>query len=68
MLMVACVSSSVPIRSSQLDFKLWFLPHISTDAIRTATDAKLFCAISNELGPKVHKYQEKMRDYKMGLA
>ena len=29
-----------PDKSSQLDIKLWFLPHISTDAIQTAIDAK----------------------------
>ena len=29
-------------KSSQLNFKLWFLSHISIDAIQTAIDAKLF--------------------------
>ena len=42
MVLIICVSSTVPNKLSQLDFKLWFLPHISAEAIQTAIDAKLF--------------------------
>ena len=39
-IIIARVSSTVPIMSSQLDFKLRFLQHISTDAIQITSDAK----------------------------
>ena len=50
------MSSNVPNKSSQLDFKLWSLPHISTDAIQATIDAKPYQALSSEVGPKGHKY------------
>ena len=49
MILMACVSSTLPNRLSQLDLKLWFLSHISTDA-------SSFGAISSEMGPESHRY------------
>ena len=40
MIEIERVSLTVPNMSSQLDFKLCFLPHISTDAIQITPDAK----------------------------
>ena len=39
MIVMAYVSLTVQM-SSQLDFKLRFLPHISTDAVQTIPDVK----------------------------
>ena len=57
MIVIACVFSNVPNKSSKLDFKLWFLPHILTDAIQTALTQSSFYTVSSDLGPKGHKYQ-----------
>ena len=49
MILMACVSSTLPNRLSQLDLKLWSLSHISTDA-------SYLVAISSEMGPGGHRY------------
>ena len=42
MKVIPYVPSTVPNKSLRLDFDLQFVPHISTEAIRTALEAKLF--------------------------
>ena len=58
MVLMACESSTLSNKLLQLDLKLWFLSHISTDA-------SSFGAISSEIGPKGHRYPRQKCGTKM---
>ena len=62
-IIIARVSSTVPIMSSQLDFKLRFLQHISTDAIQITSDA----VAMGEWGPHSHKHKLNMADFILNM-
>ena len=68
MIVIACVSSTIANKSSQLDFKLWFLPQISTDAIQTALDVKLFLCSFKWTGSRAINMRDKSAELKCGAS
>ena len=58
-----------PNKSSQLDIKLWFLPHISTEAIETAIDAKARSALYQlNRVPRATDVRDKNAGLKCGVS